>query len=82
MKCRYLSYDDRKKFEALYAAGASLKAIAEALNVCLTTVYRELQRGKNGTDLDANGREKYSAEQAQKIFLESLKGRGKIKNKK
>ena len=79
MKCLYLNYDQRKKIEALYASGASHKAIAADLRVCLTTVYRELERGRCGSDLDHNGRIKYSAEVAQKNFLESLKNRGKIK---
>lgn len=82
MKCLYLNYDQRKKIEALYASGASYKAIAADLRVCLTTVYRELERGRCGSGLDHNGRIKYSAEVAQKNFLESLKNRGKIKNKK
>ena len=76
MKCRYLTFDDRKKIEALYVSGASLAAIADTLGVHLVTIYRELARGSCG-DLDKNGREKYSAEAAQKAFLESMKRRGK-----
>lgn len=81
MNCTYLNYDQRRKIEALYESGASHKSIAADLRVCLTTVYRELERGRIGGDLDHNGRIKYSAEVAQKNFIDSLKKRGKIKNK-
>ena len=80
MKCRYLTFDDRKKIEALYVSGASLAAIADTLGVHLVTIYRELARGSCG-DLDCNGREKYSAEAAQRAFIESVKRRGKAKDK-
>lgn len=77
MKRIYLNYDQRKKIEALYAAGISHRAIAADLRVCLTTVYRELERGRCGSELDQNGRYKYSAEVAQRKFLINLKNRGK-----
>lgn len=46
MSCRYITFDDRKKFEELYAANASFNEIATALGVHLATVYREFERGK------------------------------------
>ncbi len=78
MKSRYLTFDDRKKIEALYVSGASKKAIADTLGVHLGTIYRELARGSCG-ELDANGRDRYSAEAAQKKYLEAMKSRGKLK---
>lgn len=48
MSCRYITFDDRKKFEELYAANASFNDIATALGVHLATVYREFERGNTG----------------------------------
>ena len=81
-RLNYLNYDQRKQIEKMHASGDSPQVIAATLDVCFSTVYRELERGRCGSDLDHNGRFKYSAEVAQKNFLESLKNRGKIKNKK
>lgn len=78
MTCRYLTYEDRKSLEALYAAGAALPDIAEKLGVHLATIYRELARGCT-PGLDENGRSGYAAEIAQEAFTASLKHRGKRK---
>lgn len=78
MICRYLDYEDRKNLEALYAAGKSLADIANTLGVHLATIYRELARGNTGK-LDENGRNKYSAELAQKNIQSSIKNRGRCK---
>lgn len=75
MSCRYITFDDRKKFEELYAANASFNDIATALGVHLATVYREFERGNTGL-LDKNGRSGYNAEQAQKAIQQSIKRRG------
>ena len=75
MTCRYLAYEDRKKLEALYAAGKSLTEIASELGVHLATIYRELARGATGS-LDSNGRNGYSSELAQKTVQDSIKRRG------
>lgn len=75
MTCRYLTFDDRKSLEALYAAGAALPDIAAKLGVHLATIYRELTRGGTG-ELDENGRIGYKAELAQKTVQESIKRRG------
>lgn len=75
MNCRYLTYDDRKSIEALYASGVSLTDIASELGVHLATIYRELTRGGTG-ELDDNGRCRYSAELAQKTVQNNIKRRG------
>ncbi len=75
MTCRYLTYEDRKSIEALYAAGVSLADIASELGVHLATIYREMTRGGTG-ELDGNGRSGYSAELAQKTVQNSIKRRG------
>ena len=50
--------------------------IAARLSVHYTTIYKELQRGATG-ELDANQREGYSAELAERRLRESFKRRGK-----
>ena len=79
--CKYLTYEDRKTLEQLYADGAELSDIAKLLNVHISTIYRELARGGTGV-LDKNGRIGYEAELAQRATLESLKSRGKRRKKK
>ncbi len=75
MTCRYLTFEDRKSIEALYAANTSLVEIASKLGVHLATVYREMTRGNTG-ELDKNGRSGYSADIAQKTVQDSIKRRG------
>jgi len=75
MTCRYMTFDDRKKLEELYAKGEELAALANSLGVHLATIYRELARGYTG-ELDANGRSGYSADIAQKTVQDSIKRRG------
>ncbi len=71
-----LILEDRRHLEQLYNEGARLADIAAFLGVHLATIYRELARGKTG-QLDANGREGYSADIAQKAAQENLKRRGR-----
>ena len=78
MTCRYLTFEDRKSFEALYTAGAALPEIAAKLGVHLATIYRELTRGGTG-ELDGNGRNGYSAGIAQRNIQDSIKRRGRKK---
>ena len=49
MKSKYLTFDDRKRFESLHTAGVPLKVIAKTLGINLSTAYRELIRGGDGT---------------------------------
>ena len=44
--CRYFTYEDRKHFEEQYKAGAALPDIADNLGVHISTIYRELNRGR------------------------------------
>ena len=69
---RHLTFEDRKRFETMYASGVTLADAASALGVHLSTIYRELIRGSTG-EMDANGRIGYAAEIAQKASLERLK---------
>ena len=75
-KYRYLTFEDRKKIEAWHLIGDRPADIAARLSVHYTTIYKELQRGATG-ELDANQREGYSAELAERRLRESFKRRGK-----
>ena len=75
-KYRYLTFEDRKKIEAWHLLGDRPVDIAARLSVHHTTIYKELQRGATGA-LDANQREGYSAELAERRLRESFKRRGK-----
>lgn len=75
MKGRYLTFDDRKRFESLYNRGTSLKVIAKALGINLSTAYRELKRGENGT-FSEYWKKNYSAKIAQANFIVSVSNRG------
>ena len=75
-KYRYLTFEDRKKIEAWHLLGDRPVDIAARLSVHHTTIYKELQRGATGT-LDANQREGYDAELAERRLRESFKRRGK-----
>lgn len=44
-KYKRISYEDRKKIEAMCKGGCNAEAIAEAVGVHRGTLYRELQRG-------------------------------------
>lgn len=54
MNIRYMSYDQRKELETMYAANAEINDIAARLGVNHVTVYRELKRGETG-ELDKTG---------------------------
>ena len=75
-KYRYLTFEDRKKIEAWHLLGDRPVDIEARLSVHHTTIYKELQRGATGA-LDANQREGYSAELAERRLRESFKRRGK-----
>ena len=76
MSNKYLGPAERQVIAEKWAAYASVREIAEAVQVAPKTIYLELRRGSNGT-LDANCREAYDPELAQRRFQESLRRRGK-----
>lgn len=73
---RYLNYTDRKLLESLYLKGERPQDIADAVEVHVATIYKELKRGYTG-ELDRNGRKEYSAELAQRCLVQSIKRRGR-----
>lgn len=80
MKGRYLTFEDRKRFESLHNAGVPLKVIAKTLGINLSTAYRELARGSDGT-INERWSKNYSAEVAQANFVVSVSHRGGKKKK-
>ena len=75
MNIRYLTYEGRKKLEALYSAGMEINEIAKILKVSFTTVYRELNRGKV-EGLDRTGRQPYSADVGQQTLNQNFRNKG------
>lgn len=73
---RYLTFEDRKQIEAWHARGDRPLEMAARLGVHTATIYHELQRGYTGA-FDAEQREVYSAERAQKSVQENFKRRGR-----
>lgn len=65
---KHLGYSDRKLIETLYMNGSSLQEIGDILSVHISTVYREISKGKTGA-MDKNGRVGYSADLAQQKSL-------------
>lgn len=57
---RRITYEERTRIERLLHLGRPVNQIAHALNMHPVTIYREINKG--------GGREKYSAELAQKTF--------------
>ena len=72
---KLLSYEDRKKIEEMYSAGARALDIGNRLGVHTATIYRELERGYTGKT-DKNYRPGYSADVAERNYQENIKRRG------
>ena len=81
MKGRYLTFEDRKRFESLHNAGVPLKVIAKTLGINLSTAYRELARGGDGP-INERWSKNYSAEVAQANFVVSVSHRGGKRKKR
>lgn len=75
MEVRQLNYADRKRIEEMYAADMCVAEIAEHIGCHRNTVYNELQRGFTGK-LNENFKAEYSAEIAQKNYVENISRRG------
>lgn len=75
-KYRYISLQDRRLIEKLYADGERAVDIAARLGVHIATIYHELNRGYAGK-MDANQRPAYSAVIAQRAVQEGFRRRGR-----
>lgn len=78
MKCRNLTFEDRKRLEELRDKNTSISVIASELGVHLATIYREIKRGSTG-EIDDKGQYRYSAAIAQANTRENLSRRGRRK---
>lgn len=76
MKNYYLDHKDRLKLSEMYNAGKTPLEISARLDVHVSTIYRELERGFTG-ELYPGGRQRYDPERAQAAFDASIKNRGK-----
>lgn len=72
----YLTLEQRREIERMYAEGERVVDIADRLHVHNTTVYRDLKRGYTG-EFDGYDRPKYSADLAQATVQENFRRRGK-----
>lgn len=73
---RYLTFEERKEIEVMHRDGARPQDVAAHLHVHVATIYKELRRGDTGK-LDANMRQEYSAELAQRRIQENFRSRGR-----
>ena len=76
----HLTYNDRLKIEALNQAGHSATEIAKIIGVHMTTIYRELKRGRYMHTLTTlEEEERYSPELAHEKYKKQLKLKGSEK---
>lgn len=67
---------ERAEIQRMWEVGATPKEIAAAVGKSLTSIYTELERGRDGTRLP-DQRLKYNAELAQRRMQQSLERRGR-----
>lgn len=74
---KQLSRFDRLKIEALEKAGISRRSIADQIGVHISTIYRELKRGRyTHTNSDLTEEERYSPDIAEEKYKANLKAKG------
>lgn len=74
---KHLSENDRYKIEALLKAKHTPKEIAEIIHVHISTIYREIKRGRYmHKNSDWTMEERYSPDVAQQKYRENLSAKG------
>lgn len=74
---KQLTKADRLKIEALVKAGHGKEEIADQIGVHVSTIYRELKRGRYiHTNSDLTEEERYSPDIAQERYEENLRAKG------
>lgn len=74
---KHLTYADRLKIEALLESGIKMKRIAEIIRVDVSTIYREVKRGRYvKRNSDWTETEKYSPEISHERYQNHLKEKG------
>lgn len=71
----FRTLEERQRIESMWEAGRTPKEISEELKKTLRAVYRELERGRDGSRLE-DGRRRYSAVVANHAAIASLERRG------
>lgn len=75
-KYSYLTLEQRRQIEEMYAQGGRVVDIAARLKRSAAAIYEELKRGYTG-EFDCYARPKYSADLAQATAQENFRRRGK-----
>lgn len=76
---RQLTITDRRKIEKMYLSGEKVKDMADTLRVNVSTIYRELKRGRYmHRNSDWTETERYSADIAEEKYQENLKAKGPV----
>lgn len=76
---KLLSYEDRKRIEAMWREGVRSRIIAEKIGINTATLYTELRRGRSEERKDVY-RQEYDADLAQKRVQAGMERRGHKKN--
>lgn len=71
----YLTLEQRREIERMYAEGERVVDIAARLKRSAAAIYEELKRGYTG-EFDGYARPKYSADLAQATVQENFRRRG------
>lgn len=71
----YLTLEQRREIERMYAEGERVVDIAARLKRSAAAIYKELKRGYTG-EFDGYARPKYSADLAQATVQENFRRRG------
>ena len=74
-KVRYLTMKDRLEIERMWNRGYRAAEIAHELGLSVSVAYNELRRGRTGK-LNAIYKAEYDPVLAEKIYQESIAGRG------
>ena len=74
---KHLSFTDRLKIEAWESIGTSPRVMAKELGVHISTIYRELKRGRyERLNTDLTTEDRYSPDIAEKKYRDNLKAEG------
>lgn len=74
---KHLSFTDRLKIEAWERVGVKPRVMADELGVHISTIYRELKRGRyERLNLDYTTEERYSPDIAEQKYQENLRAKG------
>ena len=74
---KHLTFTDRLKIEAWERVGTSPRVMADELGVHISTIYRELKRGRyERLNSDLTTEDRYSPDIAEKKYQDNLRAKG------